>query len=144
MNVSVSRELVAHWMTRDVVSVAPEAPLFEALELMADRRIRHVLVLAEGELAGIVSNRDVLRATALDVERRLDLHATSAGDVMTPVPLHTTRPGASLAEAAALMHGQRISALPVLEAGRLVGILTSEDVLAAVSVANVTPRRPDA
>lgn len=128
---------VAQWMSKRVVSVGPEDPLARALELMAEHAIRHVLVRRDPELLGIVSNRDVIRATGHGGERRLDLHRTRVADVMTPGPLESTWPGATLREAATRMREARVSALPVLEGPQLVGVITTDDVLAAVAAGEI-------
>lgn len=126
--------------SRDLVTIAPDEPLFAALERMAERRIRHVLVLEAGELVGIVSNRDVVRA-AMRPGRALDLHGTTVRDVMTASPLVTTEPERLLGDAAQQMLDARVSALPVLEGGRLVGIVTSDDLLTALA-RNDHPQAP--
>lgn len=128
--------------TRDLVTIAPEEPLFAALERMAERRIRHVLVVDAGRLVGIVSNRDVVRAV-MRPGSGLDLHGTTVRDVMTAAPLVTTEPERLLGDAAQQMLDARVSALPVLEAGRLVGIVTSDDLLAALARADRPRPRPD-
>ncbi len=137
---------VGAWMTRDLVTVAPDEPLFAAVERMAERRIRHVLVLDEdGALAGILSNRDVVRAVMLHPDRRLDLHGTLVREVMTRPPLTTIGPQESLGEAADRMLELHANALPVLEGGKVAGILTSDDVLRAVAKAEREHHpRPDA
>lgn len=124
---------VQEWMSKQVVSVTPEEPLVRALELMAERGIRHVLVCSGSDLLGIVSNRDVIRATGQAGDQRLHLQETRVEGVMTPGPLETTWPGASLREAAGRMREARVSALPVLEGPQLVGVITTDDVLAAVA-----------
>ena len=137
------RQQVARWMTHDVVSVPPDEPLFSALERMDEARIRHLLVRERDRVVGVFSNRDVIRATLRFPDGRLHLHETSVGEVMTPAPLQTTSPEASLGECADLMLRHRISALPVYRDGELVGILTSNDVLRAASRDEHQGRRPD-
>ena len=134
---------VGNWMTRGLRSAAPGDPLFRGLELMAEQGIRHVLVLEDDELRGIVSNRDVVRSTAKNPEGRLDLHGCTMEEVMTPIPLQTARPDETLGAAAGRMHQHRISALPVIEDGAVTGLLTTDDILAAVSLGDRVPLRPD-
>ena len=121
-------------MHRDVVSVSPKTTLPEALGLMQQRGIRHLPVVEGGELVGIVSDRDlkrVMASPATTLERhelayllsRLALGAFMTRGVTTVGPRHPVE------EAARIMMKERISALPVLEAGRLVGIITETDVL---------------
>ncbi|MBX3466014.1 MAG: CBS domain-containing protein [Planctomycetes bacterium] len=138
------KQPVADWMTRRVLEVRPDAPVFAALEVMAEQGVRHVLVMNDATLVGIVSNRDVVRAALRHPERRLDLHQARVADVMTPVPLVTTWPGATLAEVAEAMRAKRVSALPVFDGERVAGIITTDDVLAAVAAPDPAPtRRPD-
>lgn len=140
----MTRRHVGEWMTHHAARVRPQDPLFAALELMAERSVRHVLVMEGEDLAGIFSHRDVVRAALRDPERRLDLHGRSVAEVMTPVPLVTTWSGATLAEVAVAMRASKVGALPVLDDGRVSGIITTEDVLAAVAAPEAAPmRRPD-
>lgn len=124
---------VESWMTRAVVSTGPDEPAIRALELMAERGIRHVLVVRGEAVVGIVSNRDVIRANGQRGDGPLDLQTTTVADIMTPAPLESIWPGATLREAAQRMRAVRISALPVFDGPRLVGILTTDDILASVA-----------
>ena len=133
---------VSHWMTTGLRHARPDDPLFRGLELMAEQGIRHVLVMQDDQLRGIVSNRDVIRATSKSEDGRLDLHNTSLGDVMTPMPLHAVTPETTLSEAAGVMHHQRISALPVLKGDGVAGLITTDDILAWVSLSG-SHARPD-
>ena len=136
--------LVGEWMTRRVFHVRPDDPVFAALEVMAEHGVRHVLVLNGSTLAGIVSNRDIVRATVRHLDRPLDLHGARVSEVMTPAPLRTTWSGATLAEVADVMRSHKVSALPVLEGTSLQGIITTDDVLAAVAQPEpLAARRPD-
>jgi len=109
--------------------------LARALEFMAGEGVRHVLVLDAHEvLAGIASSRDLVRAGRVsNGHLTLDLVLHSLKDVMTSAPLVTVEPTTSVEEAAALLRRHRISALPVLSERRLVGILTSDDLLGALA-----------
>jgi CBS domain-containing protein len=133
-------------MTRDPVTIDPEAPLGTAAAVMRERRIRHLPVLDEaGTLVGIVTDRDV-RAAALmpseleglsaGAERRL----RGARELLERLPVRaamtqavaTTHPDATLAQAAAAMVAGRHGSLPVIEDGRLVGIVTELDLLRSI------------
>lgn len=138
------QRLVGEWMTRRVLRVRPDDPVFAALEIMAEHGVRHVLVTDGAKLEGIVSNRDFVRAAMRHPERQLDLHGARISEVMTPAPLRTTWPGATLAEVADVMRSHKVSALPVLEGTDLSGIITTDDLLAAVAQPEQAPaRRPD-
>lgn len=135
------RTLVSGWMTSHLISVSPDDELFAAVEKMAERAIRHVLVLEGGNLVGILSNRDLVRATFRDPQRKLDLHGTPVSRVMTPNPF-TIAPEASVSEAAQLMVEHAINALPVVEGGAPVGVVTSDDLLRVLSVQDLVAPLP--
>jgi acetoin utilization protein AcuB len=125
-------------MTREVTTVRPEAGLDAAATLMRDRGIRHLPVVdGRGRLAGIVTARDLRQALfapavqAHDGDVRAVLESLTVGDVMTRGVV-SVRATASIEDAARLMHERRLGALPVVESGRLVGILTETDVLRAL------------
>jgi acetoin utilization protein AcuB len=124
-------------MSGAVLSVTPETPVAETRRLMQRERIRHVLVLDGGRLAGIVSDRDIRLtlpspATTLSVWEMNDLlMKLTAAEIMTS-PVTTIAPDREVHEAAQLMIDHKIGALPVLEGGRLVGIVTETDLLRAL------------
>lgn len=137
------RTTVQDWMTENLITVAPDEPLFAAVEQMAEQAIRHVLVCERGQLRGIVSNRDIVRATLKNSERKLELHGVTIEEVMTSGPLATVQPTTPVEEAAQLMVSNHCNALPVLTGGHPVGILTSDDLLRALSLRASAPARPD-
>ena len=114
-------------MTRRVVTVSPETTLAEARRLLDEHRIRHLPVLVNGRLVGIVSDRDLGSASAADGRR------TAVGRVMTPKPF-TVSSDARVEEAARLMLDHHVGGLPVIDAGELTGIVTGEDLLRAVLI----------
>lgn len=133
-------------MTSEVVSVSPTASLKEAAQILSDRRISGLPVVDEGgAVVGVLSERDILfkerqrtvekrgflsrvhRARELD-ERKLD--ARAVGESMT-APAITTVGDEAVPIAAATMVDNDISRLPVLEDGRLVGIVTRADLVRA-------------
>ena len=135
-------------MARDPVRIDPEAPVGTALDMMRTRRIRHLPVVDEaGGLVGIVTDRDLRHAALAPAlqeylsvrahRRARQLAETIEGlrvrDVMTWVVV-TTGPETPLLSAALIMFESRVGSLPVLEAGRLVGLLTERDVLKALMV----------
>ena len=128
---------VSDWMTPEPVAVAPDAGLIEIRALFKRNGFRHVPVVKDGSLVGVVSDRDVLRAlspfldTASESDRDVDTLATTAESLMTPAPLRI-RTGTPLSEAVRHMIEAGVSSLLVVdEAGALVGILTASDVLRA-------------
>ncbi|HWH06517.1 MAG TPA: CBS domain-containing protein [Gaiellaceae bacterium] len=132
-------------MTTDVVTVVLDTPLKEVAALLSERRISGVPVVdTVGVVLGIVSEADVLAKEAaeargrgtlldwlLDVEPLLDkLSARTAGDAMT-APAIDVGPRRPLHEAASIMLEHGVNRLPVVEHGRLVGIVTRADLVRA-------------
>ena len=126
-------------LVRNIMQVAPvtanlDTPLSELARLLARRGFRHVPIMDDARLIGIVSDRDLKQAissAALATNRRERGQAEvepTAGEIMTRRPT-TIGPTASVEEAARLMVAQRISALPVTEGDLLLGIVTDTDVL---------------
>jgi acetoin utilization protein AcuB len=133
-------------MTRDPISIDPEAAVGTALDVMRTKQVRHLPVVDEaGVLVGIVTDRDLRHAAfAPAVQEYLSVRAhrrvrqlgetlenLRVRDVMTWVVV-TTGPEAPLLSAALVMLESRVGSLPVLEGGRLVGVLTEQDVLKAL------------
>lgn len=123
-------------MTTTLVTVTPDTSVHTARALMQQRKIRHLPVLEHGQLVGIISDR-LLRtvlpspATSLSVwEVNYLLDRLTVAEVMTHFVM-TVTPETLASEAAGRMLGQKVGALPVVEDGRLVGILTRTDILRA-------------
>jgi CBS domain-containing protein len=126
MTVSVRQVLEAKGA--QVHSVAPGASVFEALEVMAKHDIGAVVV-AEGEcLAGIFTERDYARKLIL---RGKASKETRVGELMTPNVL-TVSPSQSVDDCMQLMTENRVRHLPVVDRGRLVGIVTIGDAVKTV------------
>jgi acetoin utilization protein AcuB len=124
-------------MTGRLVTVRPGLPVLEARQLMVSERIRHLLVTSEaGELLGIVTDRDIRlnlpsQATSLSVwEMNHLLSRLTVGSIMTTAVM-TVAPDREAMAAAQLMLDHKIGALPVLDGGTLVGIITETDMLRA-------------
>jgi CBS domain-containing protein len=124
-------------MTRGPVTIRPSATIGAAWKTMRARRLRHLPVIgADGRLVGIVTDRD-LRQVILDPDIQAQLGATpralnilTVGEIMTWGAM-TVRPDSDLREAARVMHAHKVGALPVVERGRLVGILAETDLVRA-------------
>ncbi|MBI2217722.1 MAG: adenylyl-sulfate kinase [Candidatus Rokubacteria bacterium] len=127
---------VRELMTRGLITVSPETTVTEARTLMANERIRHLLVTDGGRLAGIVTDRDIRLnlaspATTLSVwELNYLLARLTVAEVMTK-SLIVVEPDRDAREAARIMLDHKIGALPVLDGDRLVGILTETDLVRA-------------
>ena len=113
-------------MVTDLVTVGPRETARGAYKLMRDRRFRHLPVVADGRLLGILSDRD-LRPVLLSPE----LARARVSELMSENPT-TIAPEAPVEEAASLLVVKRIGCLPVLEGARLVGIVTETDLLAVL------------
>ena len=109
-------------------SIAPDASVFDAIKLMADKRIGALLVLDETQLVGIVSERDY--ATKVVLQGRSSKE-TPVRAIMTGNVLYVT-PERSIEECMALMTEKRVRHLPVFEEDRLIGVLSSGDVIKAI------------
>lgn len=128
--------LVREIMTSRPITVGPQETLQGALELMAMKRIRHLPVVdAKGQLAGLVTDRDLRRAapsplfpTGDDTQAQLD--SVTVERVMVKAPT-TVAADAKLEDALRLFVDKKFGALPVLQGGRLVGIVTPIDVMRA-------------
>jgi CBS domain-containing protein len=123
-------------MTRGLITVSPDTTVTEARALMANERIRHLLVTESGRLVGIVTDRDIRLnvaspATTLSVwELNYLLARLTVAEVMTK-SLIVVEPDRDAREAARIMLDHKIGALPVLDGARLVGILTETDLVRA-------------
>ncbi len=129
--------IVAKRMMRNPVSVDENDSMKKAMDLLRDREIRHLPVLKGGDkLVGIVSERDIKQAspspaTALEIrEIYYLLDKVKVKQIMTRRP-YTISATAPIEEAALIMREKKIGCLPVVEDGRLVGILTETDILDA-------------
>jgi len=123
-------------MTTSPITVGPETPVLDARQLMIDKRFRHVLIADGPKLLGIVTDRDIRLnlpspATSLSVwEINYLLARLTVASVMTK-SLVTVSPRQDTREAALLMLDHKIGALPVVDGGHLVGIITETDLLRA-------------
>lgn len=134
-------------MTSPAVACREEAYFEEIAEILADRNISGMPVVdAEGNVLGVISERDLAHALGgplvrlavrryqhgpMRRERSISQMQRHAGDIMT-APAIATAPGATLSELARLMVENHLNRLPVLRDGRLVGVVTRGDVLAAL------------
>lgn len=125
---------VQNWMSPEVITVDVDTPLIEVVRLLEENHIRHLPVLNEGRLAGMITERDVQAATppkaaTVKAEELYYLLAEmKAKDVMRPNPL-VIRPNQTMEAAAVKMLERGIGAMPVAtEQGDLVGIISQGDV----------------
>lgn len=135
-------------MTWNPISIEPDAPLGTAIAVMVERKIRHVPVVDDqGAVVGIITDRD-LRSVALapalepylseTTRRRLrgiaaSLENLRVKDAMTRNVI-TAGPDMPVTQAAALMLEARVGSLPVIDGGKLVGIVTDRDAVKALAI----------
>jgi len=126
--------LVRERMSKQPVTITADVPITEALRIMRENQVRRLPVLdSEGALIGIVSEKDLLYAspspaTSLSIyEMHYMLSRLKVTELMTPDPV-TITPDTLLEEAALIMADNKIGGLPVMENGRLVGIITETDI----------------
>jgi acetoin utilization protein AcuB len=119
-------------MTPKPICVAPETQMLDARRRMTEERIRHLVVVEDGRVVGIVTDRDIRLnmpspATSLSVwEINYLLTRLTVGEVMSRAVI-LVDPDRLVAEAAGIMIDHKIGALPVVDDGRLVGIVTETD-----------------
>ncbi len=113
---------VGEIMTKDVKTIGADASFAEAAKVLHDNRISSVLVLGDGGPAGIVTERDLVNVVADGVDPK----SVTVGERMTK-DLATLEPRADIAEAAKLMAERGIRHLPVVDKGRLAGIVSIRD-----------------
>jgi CBS domain-containing protein len=139
---------VAQIMTRNVLTVTPNAPLRDVARLMTEHRISGVPVVEKGSVLGIVSESDIMakergpaasqgriKRWLVRKPRRAEaerLEARTAGEAMT-APAITVESWRTASDAAGLMLDRRVHRVPVLEDGKLVGIVTRADLVSAFS-----------
>jgi CBS domain-containing protein len=112
----------------EISSVAPGATVHEAIALMAAKDVGAVLVISEGTLVGIISIRDFGRKVVLEGKSARDVRVQ---EIMTS-SLITVTPETTVLEAMALMTRHHIRHLPVLEQGKLDGIVSMADLVSEV------------
>jgi CBS domain-containing protein len=109
-------------------SIAPDAIVFDAIKIMAEKNIGALLVMQKEKVVGIFSERDYARKIVLKGESS---HTTAVKDVMTSGVL-TVQPEQSIDECMALMTNKHVRHLPVLEDGNLIGLISIGDVVKAI------------
>jgi CBS domain-containing protein len=111
-----------------IFAIGPEAPVLEAVRMMAEREVGALLVMQGEQLAGIISERDYARKVILKGRSSSE---TRVEEVMTR-DLHTVAPDRTVHGCMKLMTDQRIRHLPVLDGGKVVGVLSIGDLVKAV------------
>ena len=126
--------VVEQWMSRDVITVHPQEKIIDAFELMQAHGIRHLPVVEDDELKGLVTDRDIRLALipsplSTPDDRVFHLGALTRVHEIMSTDLITVARNTTIEDAANLMAKYKIGAVPVVAQGRLVGILTETDIL---------------
>jgi CBS domain-containing protein len=118
------REILAQ-KGREVWAISPEASVFDAIATMSDRYVGALIVLADGNLVGVISERDYARKVILQGKSSRE---TKVREIMTTPVIYVT-PNKTVDECMRLMTHHRIRHLPVLEDGRVVGVISIGDLV---------------
>ncbi len=135
---------VSNWMTKSVLSIKPKETLMHAREVMSKHRVNQLPVVIDDKVVGIITDRDVRDAypSSMRLLRGKDIDdfadSYTVEEVMT-YNVITVNPETSLREAAQRMRKQRFGALPVVDHGKLVGIITRSDLLDAALAGDMPP-----
>lgn len=112
----------------DIWAIDPDTPVYDALKFMAEKNVGALLVMREGKLIGIFSERDYARRMILKGKHSKD---TPVIEVMTENPICVS-PDKTVEECMELMTDKHVRHLPVLDGSRLFGIISIGDVVAAI------------
>ena len=129
----MNTQIVRNWMTPHPITITPQTTLPEAKQLMLDYHLRRLPVVDKDKLVGMVTWRDINRAES-SVSSTLSLYEMSLMRARMTVrefmstALVTISPDTTIEEAAGLMIEHKISGLPVVEDGRMVGLITETDI----------------
>jgi len=127
---------VANWMTKSVLTIKPHDTLKQARELMMKHRVNQLPVIVDDKVVGIVTDRDIRDAypSSLRLMRGKDVDDFADSYTVEEVMTYNViimSPDAPLREAAQRLRKQRFGAVPIVEHGKLVGIITRSDLLDA-------------
>jgi len=117
-------------MVEDVVSVSEKATVREAAELMSKHEIGCLVVVRKGKPVGIVTETDMVKRVIL---QPVDPGEIKVGEIMSE-PLVVSNPQMDVDEASRIMRRRKIKKLPVIENGRLVGLVTNTDIVRSPEV----------
>lgn len=122
----MQRILVADIMTRDPITISPDATLLDCAKRMVKKKVGSLLITYKKKLVGFISEKDIL--WALIKKSKDDLSKINALEI-APKKIATLKPFMSIAEAVKKMKNLKIGRLPVIHEGELVGMITTKDIL---------------
>ncbi|HEX7618640.1 MAG TPA: CBS domain-containing protein [Verrucomicrobiae bacterium] len=125
MKNSIPISSLLHHKSSTLWSIAPDATVFEAIKLMADKNIGALLVLSDGKLVGLFTERDYARKIALQGKSSKE---TRIREIFAGVVI-TVKPHDSVEDCMKLMTEHRVRHLPVVEKGNVVGIVSIGDLV---------------
>lgn len=124
---------VRDWMTPEPITIGPETSIFEAKRILNENEFRHLPVVEDGRLVGVIAQSDLLGASLLVAQTLADpasylseIRRRRVREFMTSHVV-TVSPSDTIVTVARAFRDERIGCLPVIEDGRLVGILTETD-----------------
>ena len=129
--VPVTVSTVLRGKERKVITITPDASVYDAIALMAENSIGALVVVSNNVLIGILSERDYARKVVLQSRSSKD---TLVADIMT-TPVVTVSPGHTVEECMRAMTDRRIRHLPVVEGATIVGIVSIGDLVRSVITA---------
>jgi acetoin utilization protein AcuB len=128
---------VSDWMTKKVITVSPDDFISDAVKVIKEHGIKHIPVVKDGKLKGIISDRDIRdyvpsKASSLDVyELHYLLQSTKIKTIMNKKTI-TAKPDTPVEEAAMILHDEGIGCMPVMEGRKMVGIISDYDIFRAL------------
>lgn len=124
MITGVINEILSH-KSSQLWSISPEATVFEAIQIMADKNVGAVLVMADDKLVGIATERDYTRKVVLKGKSSRE---TKVKDIVATPPI-TVTPSHTVEECMKLMTTHRVRHLPVLDQGKVTGLVSIGDLV---------------
>lgn len=128
------KQLLKSKGSSEVWSVAPDASVYDALNLMSEKNIGALPVIDGEKLVGVISERDYARKVVLKKKSSLN---TPVSEIMTP-RVFSVQLGQKMTEAMSIMSEKRVRHIPVMEGEKLVGIISIGDVLKEIIAAQET------